>query len=361
MSLEAMREAVAAARRAPGRARHHQPARDRGALGPADTRAGGSGDRLAGPAHHGALPRAARERRRAAAPRAHRPGRRSLLLRHQAGMAAARPRAPPPRRAGRARGRHGGELAGGPPQRRARSRDRSHQRLAHAALRSSPRGTGTRSCSRCSTCRRNVCRASWARPGWWPRSSRLTWGTRCPIAGLAGDQQAALFGQGCCSDGLAKNTYGTGAFLLVYPGAGATDAARRGARHGRLRAAGRAGVRARGERVHRRRRGAVAARRSRPDPRGRRKPRRSRGACPDTGGVQFVPAFVGLGTPYWEPEARGTITGLTRGTTRAHLVRAALEAIAYSSAELLRGDGRRPRDSRCRRSGRTAAPRPTTG
>jgi glycerol kinase len=55
----------------------------------------------------------------------------------------------------------------------------------------------------------------------------------------------------------------------------------------------------------------------------------------DTAGVHFVPAFVGLGTPYWEPEARGTITGLTRGTTRAHLVRAALEAMAYSSAELL--------------------------
>jgi glycerol kinase len=58
-------------------------------------------------------------------------------------------------------------------------------------------------------------------------------------------------------------------------------------------------------------------------------------SVPDTGGVHFVPAFVGLGTPYWEPEARGTITGLTRGTSRAHLVRAALEAMAFSSAELL--------------------------
>jgi glycerol kinase len=58
-------------------------------------------------------------------------------------------------------------------------------------------------------------------------------------------------------------------------------------------------------------------------------------SIPDTGGVHFVPAFVGLGTPYWEPAARGTVTGLTRGTNRAHLVRAALEAMAYSSAELL--------------------------
>jgi glycerol kinase len=58
-------------------------------------------------------------------------------------------------------------------------------------------------------------------------------------------------------------------------------------------------------------------------------------SVPDTGGVYFVPAFVGLGTPHWEPEARGTITGLTRGTTRAHLVRSALEAMAYGSSELL--------------------------
>jgi glycerol kinase len=58
-------------------------------------------------------------------------------------------------------------------------------------------------------------------------------------------------------------------------------------------------------------------------------------SVPDTGGVYFVPAFVGLGTPHWEPEARGTITGLTRGTSRAHLVRSALEAMAYGTAELL--------------------------
>jgi glycerol kinase len=60
-------------------------------------------------------------------------------------------------------------------------------------------------------------------------------------------------------------------------------------------------------------------------------------SVPDTGGVSFVPAFVGLGSPYWEPEARGTITGITRGTSRAHLVRATLEAIAFSAAELLEG------------------------
>ena len=76
---------------------------------------------------------------------------------------------------------------------------------------------------------------------------------------------------------------------------------------------------------------------------------------PDTGGVHFVPAFVGLGTPHWEPEARGTIIGLTRGTSRAHLVRAALEAIAFSSADLLAGDDRGRAGSRSRRCGWTAA------
>jgi glycerol kinase len=155
-----------------------------------------------------------------------------------------------------------------------------------------------------------------------------------PIAGLAGDQQSALFGQGCCSEGLAKNTYGTGAFLLVYRGAGlphppdgvlATAACGpRGepayALEGSVFIAGAAvqwlrdglGIIGSAPETE------VLAR-----------------SVPDSGGVTFVPAFVGLGTPHWEPEARGTITGITRGTTRAHLARAALEAIAHSSAELL--------------------------
>jgi glycerol kinase len=159
-------------------------------------------------------------------------------------------------------------------------------------------------------------------------------GMSLPIAGLVGDQQSALFGQGCCVEGLAKNTYGTGAFLLVYTGGrlpspprGVLATAACGPRGepayalegsvfiagaavqwlrdglGLLQAAGESEALARG----------VA----------------------DTGGVHFVPAFVGLGTPHWEAEARGTITGITRGTTRAHLARAALEAMAFSSADLL--------------------------
>ena len=159
-------------------------------------------------------------------------------------------------------------------------------------------------------------------------------GYSLPIAGLAGDQQAALFGQGCVSTGLAKNTYGTGAFLLVLagervpappPGLLATAACGPSgdpwyALEGSVFIAGAAiqwlrdGLGVIGQAAE-----SEALARS----------------IPDTGGVHFVPAFVGLGTPYWEPDARGTITGLTRGTTRAHLVRAALEAMAYSSAELL--------------------------
>jgi glycerol kinase len=155
-----------------------------------------------------------------------------------------------------------------------------------------------------------------------------------PIAGLAGDQQSALFGQGCCTEGLAKNTYGTGAFLLVHrgtrvpeppPGVLATSACGpRGepayALEGSVFIAGAAlqwlrdGL------------GIIAT-----APESELLAR----SVGSTDGVTFVPAFVGLGTPHWEAEARGTIVGLTRGTSRAHLVRAALEAIAFSSAELL--------------------------
>jgi glycerol kinase len=159
-------------------------------------------------------------------------------------------------------------------------------------------------------------------------------GWSLPIAGLAGDQQAALFGQGCVSPGLAKNTYGTGAFLLVFAGDRVPSPAQ-----GLLATAacGPAGepsyavegsVFVAGAAVQWLRDGlGVIDQAAETEALAR--------AVPDTGGVYFVPAFVGLGTPYWEPEARGTITGLTRGTTRAHLARAALEAMAYGSAELL--------------------------
>jgi glycerol kinase len=155
-----------------------------------------------------------------------------------------------------------------------------------------------------------------------------------PIAGIAGDQQAALFGQACYEVGSAKNTYGTGCFVLLNTGADpvvsghglvTTVAWRIGGRttyalEGSVFIAGAAvqwlrdglGVIARADETR-----ALAE------------------SVDDTGGVYFVPAFVGLGAPYWDPYARGTIVGLTRGTTRAHLVRATLEAIAYQSRDVL--------------------------
>ena len=159
-------------------------------------------------------------------------------------------------------------------------------------------------------------------------------GAPLPIAGIAGDQQAALFGQGCVQPGLAKNTYGTGAFLLTYTGAERPEST-----HGLLvtAAAGPRGEPAfalegsvfiAGAAVQWLRDG-LGLLQSAAETEGLAR------SVPDAGGVCFVPAFVGLGSPHWEPEARGTITGLTRGTTRAHLVRAALEAMAFSTAELV--------------------------
>ena len=159
-------------------------------------------------------------------------------------------------------------------------------------------------------------------------------GDTLPIAGIAGDQQAALFGQGCVQPGMGKNTYGTGAFLLLFTGAqppapppGLLATAACAANGGRGFAL-EGSVFIAGAVIQWLRDGLGLLRDS----------AESAGlaaSVPDTGGVHFVPAFVGLGSPYWEPEARGTITGITRGTTRAHLVRAGLEAIAFSSAELL--------------------------
>jgi glycerol kinase len=159
-------------------------------------------------------------------------------------------------------------------------------------------------------------------------------GCTLTIAGLAGDQQSALFGQGCVAEGQAKNTYGTGAFLLVQAGETAPDppqglltTAACGPR-GEPWYAIEGSVFIAGAAIQWLRDGLqIIKLAAESDTLAR--------SVADNGGVYFVPAFVGLGTPYWEPAARGTITGLTRGTTRAHLVRAALEAMAYSSAELL--------------------------
>jgi glycerol kinase len=155
-----------------------------------------------------------------------------------------------------------------------------------------------------------------------------------PIAGIAGDQQAALFGQGCGEPGMAKNTYGTGCFLLVQagetapaPGEGllATIAWQRDGRtsyalEGSVFIAGAAVQWLRDEL------GLIAT---------AEESETLSLSVPDTAGVVIVPAFVGLGAPYWQAEARGTIVGLTRGAGRAHLARAVLESIAHQVTDVV--------------------------
>ncbi len=163
-----------------------------------------------------------------------------------------------------------------------------------------------------------------------------------PVAGIAGDQQAALFGQGCTEPGQAKNTYGTGCFLLMQTGKKLIRS-----RHGLITTAA---CDAQGQPAYALE-GSVfiagaALQWLRDGLRIIGKAAESEGlarSVPDAAGVYFVPAFVGLGAPYWRPEVRGLICGLTRGAGKAHLVRAALESIGYQSQELLRAmeqDGR---------------------
>jgi len=156
-----------------------------------------------------------------------------------------------------------------------------------------------------------------------------------PIAGMAGDQQAALFGQRCVTSGMVKNTYGTGCFLVMHTGpkpimsrhnllttvAWAIGGKMEYALEGSIFSAGAAvqwlcdglGILRQPADID-----ALA------------------GSVPDNGGIYFVPAFAGLGAPYWNQNARGTLTGLTRGTKAGHLARAALESIAYQTRDVIK-------------------------
>ena len=155
-----------------------------------------------------------------------------------------------------------------------------------------------------------------------------------PIAGIAGDQQAALFGQMCVSSGMAKNTYGTGCFLLQNTGTSpvassnqlvTTVAWQLG---GRTEYALEGSVFIGGAVVQWLRDGLGLIRHS-------SEVEALATSVPDSGGVYLVPAFAGLGAPHWDPYARGTVIGITRGTTGAHLARAAVESIAYQVGDLL--------------------------
>ena len=160
-------------------------------------------------------------------------------------------------------------------------------------------------------------------------------GAEIPIAGIAGDQQAALFGQACFAPGMAKNTYGTGCFLLIHTGeravaseAGLLTTIAASPLEGRAEYALEGSIFVAGAAIQWLRDGLQVIAHS-------AESEQLAASVPDTGGVYFVPAFVGLGAPHWDMYARGTILGLTRGTTRGHLVRAALEAIAYQTREVL--------------------------
>jgi glycerol kinase len=163
------------------------------------------------------------------------------------------------------------------------------------------------------------------------------------IGGVAGDQQSALFGQACFGAGMAKNTYGTGCFMLMHTGQTAmhsqnglitTSAAQVAAQpKSAPQFALEGSVFVGGAVVQWLRDGLGAIRHS-------SEVQALAESVPDSGGVMVVPAFTGLGAPYWRPDARGSITGLTRGSTVAHIARAALESIAFQSAALLQAMGR---------------------
>ena len=162
----------------------------------------------------------------------------------------------------------------------------------------------------------------------------MLFGIEVPIAGVAGDQQAALFGQCCFDKGDVKNTYGTGGFMLMNTGETAVTS-----QNGLVTSiAWRIGDKTQyvlegsvfvcGAAVQWLRDGLGIIRSSSDT-------EKLANSVPDNGGVYFVPAFVGLGAPYWDPYARGSIIGLTRAATKAHIVRATLEAMAYQTADVL--------------------------
>ena len=164
-------------------------------------------------------------------------------------------------------------------------------------------------------------------------------GAAVPIGGVAGDQQSALFGQACFTPGMAKNTYGTGCFMLMHTGADfhksgnglITTAAAQTVAQSQYALEG--SVFIGGAVIQWLRDGLHAIRAS-------SEVEELARSVPDAGGVMFVPAFTGLGAPYWDAEARGAIVGLTRGSTAAHIARAALESIAFQSAALLQSMNR---------------------
>ncbi|GEN30000.1 glycerol kinase [Cerasibacillus quisquiliarum] len=159
-------------------------------------------------------------------------------------------------------------------------------------------------------------------------------GERVPIAGIAGDQQAALFGQACFESGMAKNTYGTGCFMLMNTGEKAVTSERgllttiAWGLNGKVEYALEGSIFVAGSAVQWLRDGMRMFREA-------SESETYATRVDSAEGVYVVPAFVGLGTPYWDSETRGAVFGLTRGTTKEHFIRATLEAIAYQTKDVL--------------------------
>jgi glycerol kinase len=156
-----------------------------------------------------------------------------------------------------------------------------------------------------------------------------------PVSGVAGDQQAALFGQACFEPGMAKNTYGTGSFVLLNvgptcppPTEGMLTTVAWELSDGTVAYALEGAIFVTGAAIQWLRDGLEVI-----DDAAETGPLAA--SVPDTGGVFVVPAFAGLGSPWWDPYARGTIVGITRGTTRAHLVRAVVESMTYQTRDVV--------------------------
>ena len=177
------------------------------------------------------------------------------------------------------------------------------------------------------------------------RTARGLFGVELPLAGVAGDQQAALFGQGCVEKGSMKNTYGTGAFLVANAGR-----TRRDSKRGLLTTVA---CGPKGEPVYALEGPIFIAGAAIQYLRDSLKIIESAAETADlarsissTGGVYFVPAFVGLAAPYWDMDARGAIVGLTRGSGRAEIARAALESLAYQTRDVVEASGFRVKELR---------------
>ncbi len=170
--------------------------------------------------------------------------------------------------------------------------------------------------------------------GLFTRTSGLIFSTKIPVTGVAGDQQAALFGQMCVEPGMVKNTYGTGCFLMMNTGGKAVRSDHRllttvaWQLNGQTTYALEGSVFVGGAVIQWLRDGLGLLRTAAAS-------EKIALSVEDTGGVVFVPAFTGLGAPHWHQDARGMIYGITRGTERAHIVRAALESIAYQSYDVM--------------------------